>query len=181
MPPYPFESIAMASWADASDMVLRYDVRSLSNLISDSGSRDTDFANNSRLTALLSTSTGYMKSQFLRSKMYTTAQLDALTGESLELRKDICCSLTWWYLWRSKPWLEHTSEAQRASKEDAEAYMELLKSGGAIFDIDSTVEAGIPKVTAVPSRTVTTNWELFKDRATGAGRLYPRRRSFRRQ
>jgi phage gp36-like protein len=167
----------MAAWADSTDMVKRYDNRVLSQLVTDSGNRDMDFAVNTRLTMALNTATGRMQASFLFGGRYTVSQIDSLTGETLEFRKDICCALSWWILWRSKPWLEATSEAQRAAREDAEAYIELIKSGAAIFNIEAVVEAGKAEVTPLPRRTVDNEWSLVRDRLTG--NLYPVRRSTR--
>jgi phage gp36-like protein len=169
----------MANWASYTDVLSRADARVLSQLVSDSGERDVDFANNTRMSMALATATGEMKAHILVGNRYTVLDIESLTGESLEFRKEICCILAIWILWRSKPWLEHNSEAQRAAREDAQAYLELLKSGSAVFDIDSHVESGKPKIVSVPKVVVHTEWELFVDKARGGGRFYPRRRSLR--
>jgi phage gp36-like protein len=169
----------MSSWASPNDMIDRYDTRVLGQLVKDDGTREA-VANldvNNRLDKALKVGTGRMKAALRRAKRYTVADINALAGETLEFRKDICCSLAFWFLWRSKPWTEHSSEAQRAAREDAEAYLEMLKSGEEIFEgVTATEDAGIPEVTGVTRDENDANWHLQRNRLTG--HLYPRRRTY---
>lgn len=168
----------MAAFADSSDMVVRYDTRTLGDLCSDDGNRvaKDDLATSDIMTTALSSATGEIKAATLRAERYTVAQLEALTGESQEYLKTLTCAVAFWRLWSRKPYNEKNSGQVQARTEFKEA-MERIRSGDHIFEVAATAAAGTPNIDTITRAEIQNDWDLFVDNARG--RFYPRRRSYR--
>jgi phage gp36-like protein len=165
----------MASYADSDDMVARYDENTLKQLVRDDGVSEVMLSTNVKMTTALSTATGKVRASLLRGKRYTTDDLDGLTGESLEFLKDIVCRIAFWVLWQRKPYTSAQDTMRQEAKEQADEFLNLLKTGQEIFEIDTHIAAGLPDASAVSATTVKTNWQLAVDRCRP--RFYPARRS----
>lgn len=167
----------MTAFATAADMVARYDVRTLGDLCGDDGHRipEEDLAINVPMTKALQTATGKIKAAVLRAERYTTAELDALTGESKQYLIELTCQIAFWCLWKRKPYKD--DQQRKEIKQDADDALELLRKGDHVFDIDRQKDAGTPQVETVTRVEVQTEWGLAVDQARG--RFFPARRSYR--
>jgi len=167
----------MAAYADASDMIARYDSRTLGELVKDDGQREeeVDLATNGKMTTALSTATGHVNAACLRGNRYTVAELEALTGESAEYLNDIVCAQAFWILWRRRPYGDDA--LRKAAKEEADVAVDQLRSGDMVFDITAQKDAGIPQIDTIARATISSEWEMVVDKARP--RFYPRRRSYR--
>jgi hypothetical protein len=151
-------------------MIVRYDERTIKDLLSDTGEPIADLTGNTALTALLEAASGRVEAALLVARIYSTDQLAALTGNSLALLKDIVCDLTMAKLLRRRP-EKYGADAIKAASQEAEEYLDRLRKGERLFDIDANITAGLPKVEG-PS-TLDYEWlNLIPDRTQ---RFYPAR------
>ncbi len=171
----------MAAFATAQDMIDRYDVRTLGDLVTDDGTRvaEASLPDNDKLAKALQAATGKVLAACLRANRYTKAQLLALSGESRDYLIDITCAIAFWNLWRRKPYTD-LKDQQGQAKQEADEALEMLRSGDHIFDVSETREAGIPQIDTISRATIANDWELVADVARN-GRFYPRRRTYRRR
>jgi phage gp36-like protein len=169
----------MAALATASDMIARYSAEQLGDLCGGVGQRvaEVDLASNSKMTAALSTATGYAKATLLRAEHYSEADLDALTGESLDFLKDIVCRFAHWFLWRRKKYLGDKDPARQEAYEDFKEALQMLKDGAWVLNVTANKEAGRGQVDTATRVDIQSNWELMVDKMRG--RALPRRRSYR--
>ncbi|WP_321377114.1 hypothetical protein [Trichococcus shcherbakoviae] len=158
------------AYAIPSDMAARYDLNTISDLLSDSGEPVANITDNSILLAILESSSGRVDAALLVSDNYTTAELASLTGNSLALLKDIVCDLGMARLMRRRP-EKLGDEAVAAVSKDAEEYLDRLRRGDRLFDIPAHREAGLPEVTG-PTAMDYRNLNLIPDRTHN---FYPAR------
>ena len=153
-------------------MVLRYDELTIKDLVSDTGEPVADVTDDERVLAALEDASGRMDAAVLVSKIYTPTQLSALTGNSLALRKRICCQLAMAYLMGRR--LErYGAESLKAANDAAEDYLERLRKGERLFAVDALIDAGLPEIDG-PSTTQYRTLNLIPDRTKN---FYPSRRS----
>lgn len=166
----------MASFASSSDMVLRYDVRTLGDLCSDDGTpvAEAALASNTKMTTALADATGQILAACLRGGRYSQADLAALTGESASYLKRLCCVVAFWNLWDRKPY--SSDETRKAAREEAMEMLEMLRKGEHVFDVSAVIAAGVPDVDTV-TRVEAQTWQMVVDQCRG-GRFYPRRRTY---
>ncbi|MEK9810000.1 MAG: phage protein Gp36 family protein, partial [Candidatus Nanopelagicales bacterium] len=88
------------AYAAASDMQLRFDERTLAELVSDTDvAIDTaDLATDTKLAAALDDASGVIDAALLTGGRYSAASLSGLTGNSLALLKRLCCVLAMTFL-----------------------------------------------------------------------------------
>jgi phage gp36-like protein len=137
----------MASYAAASDLLARFDNTVVAELCADDHQEvpSEDLATNTNLLAALADASGDVESAMLIGERYTTAQLEALTGNSLGKLKRITCTIAMAYLMERRP-LVHVSNAERLLKR-AEEYLEQLRTGQRIFNVtDNVVDYQLPTI-----------------------------------
>lgn len=135
------------AYASAADMVVRYDVRTLGDLLTDDGLRQTpaQVAASATLASLLSDASGEIDAALRVGQRYTAANLAALTGNSLALLKRITCQIAMRMIWERRPYLNEMQEVAREDSQDKSRRMlEKLRKGEAIFDIADVPDAGLP-------------------------------------
>ena len=81
------------AYADADDLAAFFDVRIIADLVSDSGVANEAWKNSSIITQMLATASGRIDSALTVANYYLTDDLEDLTGNSLALLKEICCTL----------------------------------------------------------------------------------------
>lgn len=177
----------MASYATAADMINRYDVRTLGDIVSDDGTRVASggLAADAKMLAALSSATGKVKAAILRAERYTASQITNMmdsghadySAEGTAYLVDIVCAVAFWNLWRRKPYTDSQQAARKAAREEAEGYLKELSSGESVLDIPAALDSGTPKVATITKSEIETEFDLFVDRARG--RFYPARRSYR--
>lgn len=159
----------MAAYATSTDMIARFDQRTLEELVVDDNIRETDLGSNSKMTAALNDATGAIDSALLVANMYSSADLDALTDESQDYLKRITCEIAMSYLVRRRP--EKYGKASKEMKESVEEILERFRQGVRVFDIDEHKLAGTPTIDG-PSAVRFRDLSLHRD----INRMYPRRR-----
>lgn len=170
----------MPSFADVSDMIARYDARTLGDLVSDDGRSvgREDLIGNSYLQTLLFEATGEIKAAVLRSQRYTAEELEDLIAaaqDGAEYLKGLCCQLAFWKAWQRKPYADITR--QQEANQQIRTILEQLRKGDLSFDLPRHQEAGTPKTDTVTRVEIDNDWNLFVDQARG--RFLPTRRTFR--
>lgn len=137
----PTPTSAANGYADNADALAFHDRRLLAQLVSDTGSEVTVEAlpTDPNLAKLLRSASGRLESAALSGKRYTVADLQALTGSSLEYLKQIVVDLAvgrlLWrrYPERGKPDIYHA----------AEEVLHQLIMGEAIFGLVEVQDAGV--------------------------------------
>jgi phage gp36-like protein len=153
-------------------MATRFDVRTLADLASDSGEPIADVTDDPNILAALEDASGRMDAAALRGKLYTPTQLGALTGNSLALRKRICCEIALAYLMARRP-EKYGAESLKGMMESSEAYLEMLRKGDRLFEVDALIEAGLPEIDG-PTTAQYNDMNLLPERTRN---FYPSRAS----
>jgi phage gp36-like protein len=136
----------MAAYADAADLLLRYDRRTVGELLSDTGEPLTpaQIASDTKLAAILEDASGQVEAAMLCGKRYEPSDLAALTGNSLALLKKIVCVIAIADLFERRP--EIHLETAKLYYEKAKGYLEDLRTGRNIFNLsdESAANASLP-------------------------------------
>lgn len=154
-------------------MINRYDVRTLGDLCSDTGTRisSTDLLTSPKMLTNLSEASGKLMAAIKKGGRYTQTQLDALTGDSLEYLKGLECRICFYLLWRIKPYTNREAQSRTTIYEtDYRDAIRLLASGEDIFPTDEHVDAGHMEVDAMSAVEVE-SFGLVRDVA--ANRYFP--------
>lgn len=164
----------MASYAAPSDLIVRFDVRTIQDLASDTGTEvdADDLPTDTNVLAALSDASGRMDAAVLVGKLYTTTQLEALTGNSLALLKRICCELAMAFLIQRRP-ERYGAETLKAARDASEEYLDRLRNGERLFDIEAAKDAGLPTIDG-PTTVQYETMNLIPDRTKN---FYPSRKS----
>jgi len=154
--------------------VARYDTRTIQDLASDTGTEVSVSAlsTDPNVTAALLDASGRMDAAILTGKQYTPAQLAALTGNSLALRRRICCDLAMFFLMSRRP-EKYGAESLKAAQDAAEEYLERLRKGERIFEVTTIQDAQLPDIDG-PTTTQYSTMNLLPDRVSN---FYPSRES----
>jgi phage gp36-like protein len=163
----------MAAYASIADLVKRYDVRTIGELIKDDGTAANSAAvtadANGIIAAALETASGEVESACLRGKRYTVTDLAGLTGNSQALLKHLTCKIAFWLLWERRPVWDQDQYEQ--AKNAPRGMLDQLKRGESIFEVAAVETAGNPSVTG-PTRADLSRLNLIRDRMH---RYYPDR------
>ncbi len=155
----------MAAYASIADMLKRYDVRTIGDLINDDGtaasSAEVLADADGIIAAALETASGEVESACFRGKRYTVTDLQGLTGNQSALLKSLVCKLAFWFLWERRPVWDQDQYEQ--AKNAPRGMLDRLKRGEDVFDIEAVKTAGNPSVTG-PTRADLTNLNLIRDR-----------------
>lgn len=151
------------AYASASDLIARKDSRDLGDLVSDDGVQvaENELADDAKLGAALDDASGDIEASLLRGNRYTTAQLAALTGNSLAYLKRITCEIAMYHLLARRP--EANLERLEYYRKLRETFLEPLASGENVFDITDHLAAGAADVDG-PTTQDYGNLNLVRDR-----------------
>lgn len=163
------------AYANAEDLCQRYDERILQDICKDDGERETDLSNNDKITTALSSASGILNAACLQGERYTVADLEALTGDSTEFLKTLVCDLAFIALWQRKPYPQYNDQV-KATQERSEEWLDRLRNGAWVFNIDAAKEAGRPEVETQTVQAISQQ-NLFVD--TSRGKFLPIRRTNR--
>ena len=130
-----------SSYASNDDMAVRYDVRTLGDLLSDSNTRLTSsqVTASTVLTALLEEASGDIELACIAGERYLPEDLDALEGVSEQKLIGLVCDIAFSRLMDRRP--NVISEAPRRVK-DAFDTLNMLREGARIFSLGGAAEAG---------------------------------------
>lgn len=155
-----------------SDLVKRFDERTIADLASDSDAPEADLANSAVVTAALSSASGRINSAVMQSGLYTAAELTALTGDDLAFLVDLTCELSMAWLVRRRPSPDN-AEWSKSLFERTEETLNKIRQGHNLFNVEVKKTAGQPE-TDGPSAVDYSNLNLIPDRTHN---FYPSRGS----
>ena len=133
----------MAAYADADDLVVYYDSRTIKDLLSDTGEPVGSLANNNKLTAILSAASGLIDSALRVGGLYDPDDLDALSDESQDLLKMYTCQIAMAKLILRRP---EKWKAANDFQQDIDQILDMFRSGARVFEIDNNIAAGRPTI-----------------------------------
>lgn len=160
------------AYADASDMIARFDQRVLGDLLSVDGTPVTPaaMADDERLTIALSDASGEIDAKVRVAGRYTTDDLAGLTGTGLDYLKRMTCDIAYWLL------IDRRSLAGTMDEEATRRYrvyrehLNDLKDGREIFDVATARTSALPSQ-ALPTTVELNNQNTIAGRARG--HMYP--------
>lgn len=129
------------AYADQNDMIVRYDVRTLGQLLSDTNTQLTSaqVVASTVLGTLLLAGSGRLELATFAGARYTTLDLAALAGGQREVLKDIVCGLTFRRLMQRRPHV--VSNIPDTVKEALELENQ-LRQGERVFGFLESADAG---------------------------------------
>jgi hypothetical protein len=143
MPMTPASSLV--SYLSVDEFLDRRDRRSVAQYCTDDPSNPADpnnLGSNRQLIAALNGASGQLESAVMRSQIYQLADLQALTGVSLEYMKKILSDLAMYDLMTRRPGPAPSETVIDAYNRALEA-LEALANGTRIFSFLETAEAGL--------------------------------------
>lgn len=161
------------SYAQPSDMLLRYDQRVLGDLCGDAGQRIPSdlLLTNATLQAMLDDGSSTINAAALVGNRYAVADLDGLTGDDRAYLIRLNCDLAYGML-RYRRGLETESVPQY---QQALTTLDQLRDGERVFNVQATLDAG-DATAEFPSMTTISQVNLARDYAA---KLFPARRTQR--
>ena len=165
----------MTAYATPADLLKRYDARIVGDLVSDTGIKVNrqDLQDHPVLLAVLLDASGEIDASVLQAKRYSTADLAALTGNSLNHLKRITCTIAFGLLWERRPWSDDDDSGRDEAQKRARQQLDSLRKGLTVFDVEANKEAGLPDVKSTSiQRIEANNWTVDQAR----GHYYPTRR-----
>lgn len=158
------------AYATPADLAARFDENTIKDLASDTGEPVADITNDQKVLAALADASGRIDGALTVARMYTAADLEGLTGNSLALLKRIVCSLAMAYMIERRP-EKYANEGPSAAKKEAEEYIDRLRKGERLFDVEVVRDAGLPEIDG-PSAIDYRRLNLLPDRTR---HFYPSR------
>lgn len=136
----------MASYADPAAMMVRYDVRTLGDIVSDDGIRrsSTDLLTDANLLAALADASGEIEAALLQGRRYSAIDLSGLTGNTQAYLIRLTCTIAWGLLYERRP--SYQSDLRDDALDRAEEALEKLRRGEHIFNLDENKDAGLPEI-----------------------------------
>lgn len=162
----------MAAYATAADLIARKSSATLGALASDSDTEvaEGSLASDPKITAALLSASGAIESALVVGGRYTAAQLASLGTNANAYLVHMTCEIAMAYLYARKP--TFFSDEYKAALDLQDTYLERLRKGQNVFNIDENVAAGAPSY-ASPSVAEVDSLGLIVDRARA--RYYPPR------
>lgn len=145
--------------ATVSDLLMRYDLRRIGDLVLDTDQRATaeELAGNSTaglvVQTALSDASGMINSAILAGGRYELADLVAMTQDSKGHLKRLCCDIAYGLLISRRGYGGADLDAMTSRSKESEAILELLRTGERVFEIDKNEQASTPQQAQV-SRTI---------------------------
>ncbi|MDE2102952.1 MAG: DUF1320 family protein [Patescibacteria group bacterium] len=161
----------MTAYAAPSDLLARYDARTIGNLVSDSGSTvsSSSLLTDPNVAAALASASGLLQAALLQGERYSIEDLTSLTDNSQAYLVQLCCEIAFAKLYERRPWSDSKQRGEAIQR--ANDALELLRTGKHIFALQTDEGAGVPNITGAttPQRR---ELNLICDRATPY--FYPR-------
>ncbi len=135
----------MALYCTAADLVNYADEGLIRSQVTDTGQSLTgDLAASPVIVEFIAAASGRLEAACLISKNYTVADLQAMSDNSKALARSITAQLV-----VASVLSRRVNPAQidniRAMREEAEDYLQHLRNGARLFDVDDHAEAGLPE------------------------------------
>lgn len=161
------------AYATATDMINRFDSRTMGDVVSDDGDAATEaeLATDSKLAAALASASGEVESAVLAGGMYSITDLAGLTGNAQALLVDLTCSIAMCKLLKRRV-SERTEALMKVTCDDAREKLTELRRGDAVFGgTDNATDGTLPETTG-PTTVTFNQLNLIRDRTRN---YYPRR------
>jgi len=160
----------MTAYATGTDLIARYDVDLIGDLATDDRETlDRDLvASNVKVATALADGSGEVEVALMAGGRYTIAQLQSLTGNSLNHLKQIVCGLAMAALYRRRPEAARREMIEDLTRDAREA-IRSLRRGENVFGIAENIEATVPELTG-PSAI---DLEERNDVTVRMGRYFP--------
>lgn len=151
------------SFASGSDLIQRYDVRLIADLVTDAGETlpPEQVASHPNVSAALLDASGEMVVALRTGGRYTEAQLVALTGYGAAHRTRVCCDIAMANLVKRRP-ITMPEKAEEYAKQ-AREHLKALAKGENLFGIEEVVAAGVIDL-ATPSAVQIEGLNLVTER-----------------
>lgn len=161
------------AFATPAQIVQRFDVRMLGDLVGDDGLRigPSELLVHPNLQTALDDAAGEMLAALLQGKRYTAADLAALTGDSQKYLIRLNCEIALGLLWERRGYFDDDRRDEWMDR--SRKALNRLRTGEIIFDVDGVKGAALPNV-STPSRVTIENLNLTVDEARRG--FYPARR-----
>ena len=158
-------------YASPDDMLLRYDARTIGDLVNDNNNRQTptQLQTNAALLAALSSASGEINSATLYGERYTVLELQSLTGDDQEFLTALNCDLAFGRLNLRRG----NDPAKFPAFIQAKELLERLRQGSLLFNVAGDVATGVV-AEEFPSYTTYATVNLVRDFTRG--RFFPVRR-----
>jgi phage gp36-like protein len=155
----------MSAYAEPADMTTRHDATVVASLCSDDGHEvpSEDLATDPNLLTALQDASGDVEAALLIGKRYSVEDLEGLTGNSLAKLQRITCTIAMANLLERRP-VVHVQEAEKLL-ERAEKYLEQLRTGQRIFNLEDQLDTQLPTVDG-PTSVDCARINLLPDRMT---------------
>jgi phage gp36-like protein len=162
----------MASYATPADMLARYDVRHLGDLVSDSGQRigSAEVLSHTNLQTALDDAAGEIEAALMQGQRYSADDLTNLTGNSKQYLIRLNCAVAISLLWQRRPWSD--DDKREDAIEKAREALDKLRKGITVLNVEAAKDAGLPAI-RTPSLSRINRQNLVVDRARAG--YYPTR------
>lgn len=135
--------MAATVYATGAQMIERYDVRLLGDLVSDDDTRvaSGSVAESARLVACLADASAQMDRALMAANRYTKAQLDAIKADGDASLIRLCCDLTLGLLFAARG--TGPSDGHRRIIDDANDALDMILAGKHALNLDVARTAGL--------------------------------------
>ena len=136
----------MADYVSVAKFLERYDQRTVGDLVSDDDNavHPNSLPTNVNLLTLIGDASGDIDAALLVGKLYSTSDLEGLTGNALSLLQRMCSEITMYYLHDRRP----TFNPEKLDNYDRlrSRHLERLRKGENIFNLDANKDASVASV-----------------------------------
>ena len=134
----------MANYADGDDMVTRFDVRLLGDLVTDDNTRIAAAAvpADANLGVAITDATERINSALRQANRYTTDDLAQLVTDGDAQLKRICCALAMEHLYQRRG--SAIPDGFQVAIDDAKDVLEQIRLGNNVLQVDGAIQSGLP-------------------------------------
>lgn len=167
--------------AAVSDLLARYDLRRIGDLVLDTDQRATveELTGNGAagvvIQTALSDASGMINSAILAGGRYELADLEAMTLDSKNHLKRLCCDIAYGLLISRRGYGGADLDAMTSRAKESEASLELLRTGERMFYIEKNEQASVVQQAQVSKKINLFSSELdryFGIRQSGANEIF---------
>jgi phage gp36-like protein len=158
------------AYATGSNLASRYDARLLGDLCQDAGDRISDLATlvaNPNVLQALEDASGMINSAALVGHRYAVGDLAGMTGEGAAFLQRITCDLAFAFLRQRRGY----DVDQYPTVKESFRFLDRLRLGERVFDIEANEAAGNPTTYQIPSYVI-----LQQPLVTNNNRYWPNKR-----
>lgn len=157
----------MAAHATVDDLLKRYDLRRIGDLVNDNDTRatSTDLNNASSpagavVQTALSDASGMINSAILAGKRYKLTDFINMSDESKALLKRLCCDLAYAFLVSRRGYGATDLEAMTSRAKESEMILEQLRQGERLFEVEENQNAALPNQAVISNKVSLFSKEL---------------------